>query len=52
MTPTEAAALLSLNKRTVMRYCACGKLKAKNIGTAERKVWRITEREVRRFLGV
>lgn len=48
LTPQEFAKAVSVNTASVRRWCACGRLKARNFGTKERAVWRIPITELTR----
>ena len=45
LTPSEAAAILRVTRRTIYTWLRTGKLKAKRVGG----IWRIDERNVTRY---
>lgn len=48
LTTTEVAEALRMTPRWVAQQCYCGKIRAKKFGTQ----WRITEEELKAFMGV
>lgn len=50
LTVKEAAGLAKVSAKTIRRLCEAGTIRARNVGTAGRKVWRIDEWSYRRWL--
>lgn len=49
-TVKEFGALLKINIRTVNNLISSGRLKAVDVGTGKRKIWRIYDGELQRFM--
>ena len=49
-TPKEAAELLSVNRRHILRLINLSKLAAYNVGSGQRAIWRISPDQIEKYL--